>query len=138
MKKTQGFTLIELMISLVIIGLIMAYALPAYNQQVIRSKRTEAQNTLVEIAAIQEKHNAVYNQYATTLGGTLGSSALGLTGRYIQTADYQYTMNTNPAGLWTLTANARGNTQINDNFSTNCTTLTLNAVGSKTPLACWQ
>lgn len=140
MKKIHGFTMIELMIVLVIIGLIMAYALPAYNRQVIRSKRTEAQNTLVELAAIQEKHNAVYNQYAITLGGTLGPTALGLRGRYIQTADYNYRISTNAAGLWTVRAIGRINsTQFNDNFGgTNCRIIRLNALGSKFPLACWQ
>ena len=69
--KTKGFTLVELLVVIAIIGIIMAFALPAYNRQVIQSKRTEAQNILIELAAIQERHMAVYQQYASNIRGTL-------------------------------------------------------------------
>ena len=139
MRNNKGFTLIELMIVIAIIGVIMAYAIPSYQRQVIRSKRTEAQNTLVELAAIQEKHNAIYNQYATNIRGVLGPAALGLGGRYWNTSDYRYRISTNAAGQWTLRAIAQGSTQINDNFGgINCTTLRLSTIGRKTPLDCWQ
>jgi type IV pilus assembly protein PilE len=138
MNKKSGFTLIELLIVIVIIGILMAYAIPSYQRQVIRSKRTEAQTTLMELAAIQEKHNAVYNQYATEIRGTLGPTDLGLSGKYWATPDYRYRIATNASGVWTFRAVARGTTQINDNFGIDCTRLFINTLGRKTPLDCWQ
>jgi type IV pilus assembly protein PilE len=141
MKITKnGFTLIELIVVIAIIGIIMAYAIPSYQRQVIRTKRTEAHNVLTQISARQEKNNAVFLQYASTIaaGNTPTADDLGYAGiAFMSSPDYLYTMdNTN---AYTITATAQGATQINDTFGPdNCTVLTLNSLGQKTPLTCWQ
>ncbi len=139
-NKELGFTLIELMVVIAIIGVIMAYAIPSYQRQVIRSKRTEAHNVLTQISARQEKNNAVFLQYATTIdaGNAPTANDLGYQGiDFMSSPDYSYTMdNTNG---YTITATAQGSTQINDTFGPdNCTVLTLDSLGQKTPLSCWQ
>ena len=45
MKKYQGFTLIELMIVIAILGILVAIALPAYQDYTVRSRVTERGNT---------------------------------------------------------------------------------------------
>ena len=139
-KNVLGFTLIELLVTIVIIGMLTAYAVSSYQNSVIKSKRTEAKNVLLQIASAQERHNATFFRYAGTIDATATPAPddLGLLGAaYLISVDYNYTMVGNPG--YTITATAIGSTQINDNFGgTNCTVMTLNSLGVKTPLDCWQ
>jgi type IV pilus assembly protein PilE len=140
-NKVSGFTLIELLVVILIIGTIMAYAIPSYQRQVIVSKRTEAQNAILQIASAQEKHNATYNIYTENISGS-GSDgdSLGLgTSAFITSTNYSYAVVVTAAAGYTITASARvGSTQVNDNFGVDCTSMSLNALGQKTILACWQ
>lgn len=47
MNKARGFTLIELMITVAIVAILAAIALPAYNQYIVRGKLAEAYSTLL-------------------------------------------------------------------------------------------
>ena len=49
-NKYKGFTLLELMITVVIVGIIASFALPTYSQYVLRSRRVEARQALQDIA----------------------------------------------------------------------------------------
>ena len=53
-NKVTGFTLIELMIVIVIVAVLAAIAMPSYRQYVLRSHRTEATRTLLNVAVAQE------------------------------------------------------------------------------------
>jgi len=67
MNKQSGFTLIELMIAVMVIGVLAAIAIPSYQQYVTRSNRTEGMALLQEAAARQERFLTQNNRYATTV-----------------------------------------------------------------------
>ncbi|VAW39485.1 hypothetical protein MNBD_GAMMA01-2322 [hydrothermal vent metagenome] len=139
-KNVYGFTLVELMVVIVIIGMLTMYAVSSYQNNVIRSKRTEAKNVLMQIATAQERHNATFFQYAGTIDNNAAPTPtdLGLLGAaYLASVDYDYTMVGNPG--YTITATAIGSSQIDDDIGgNNCTVMTLNSLGVKAPLNCWQ
>jgi type IV pilus assembly protein PilE len=64
MKKISGFTLIELMIVVAIIGILAAIAIPNYNDYVRRSKLTEAQSTLSDLRVKMEQYYQDNRSYA--------------------------------------------------------------------------
>ena len=65
MRRRQGFTLIELMIVVAIVAILEAIALPSYNDQVRKGRRTEALRVLQEIRMAQERWRADRPTYGT-------------------------------------------------------------------------
>lgn len=59
----KGFTLMELMIAVAIIGILAAFALPAYQQYVIRANRTDVQSELTQIAQRIQSYKVVKGDY---------------------------------------------------------------------------
>lgn len=124
---SKGFTLIEVMIVVVIIGILASIAYPSYQEYVRRTNRAEGQAFLQDLAARQERYFSQNNSY-TTDPSKLGSGTGSETGRYTVTI-------TAPAGSggYLLTAAP--------SFSdTKCGNLTLNALGVKGAGAtdCWR
>ncbi len=62
--RIGGFTLIEIMVTVVIIGILIAVALPSYSQHVRKGRRTDAKNAVLELAAREEKFFATNNTYS--------------------------------------------------------------------------
>ena len=116
----RGFTLIELMISVAIIGILAAIAYPSYTQHVQKSRRAVAQVALMEIAQREESYFLRNRSYGDT-------TALGYS---TTTNDGNYTLSvTADATSFTATATAAsGKPQAHD---APCQVLTLNNRGVK-------
>jgi type IV pilus assembly protein PilE len=82
--KQTGFTLIELMIVVAIIGILAAIAYPSYSDYVVRTRRAEAKKQLMEIAQMLERNYGLYGSYSQTKGA--GGAVIFINDLYLQNA----------------------------------------------------
>lgn len=121
--KQSGFTLIEAMIVVAIIGIISAIAYPSYDEYAKRGNRTEGQALLSDASARQERYFAQNNAYITDDGDI---AKLGLkNGNKSETNKYTLTVSkVDGDGGYTLTAEQGFN-------DAKCGNLTQDALGKK-------
>jgi type IV pilus assembly protein PilE len=148
-RKALGFTLIELMITVVIVAILASIAIPSYTSYVLRSHRTEAKTVLLTMASMEERYlstNGKYSSLASDLGYG-GATDLTNASLTVGSGYYQVSMPANtltasaapttavPAGVpaaFTLTAvPVPGNTQVKD---TACASFTVTSTGARTAL----
>jgi type IV pilus assembly protein PilE len=67
MKRQGGFTLIELVVTIAIVGIIMAIAIPGFTEQLRKSRRAEAVRGLGELQLSQERWRSNHTTYAAAL-----------------------------------------------------------------------
>jgi type IV pilus assembly protein PilE len=69
MKKQQGFTLIELMIAVAIIGILATVVMPSYRNYVLESQREDVKGKLLQVIALQERYYLNNFTYTANMGG---------------------------------------------------------------------
>jgi len=144
-RKTQtGVTLMELMITVAIVGILAAIAYPSYRQQVMRSNRADAKIGLQQVAQTLEGCFTRFHQYdddgtnrcplAAQLAGA-GVNTPG--GNYLVTIDFA---GITPASQYTLTATPQGG-QASDSKCMNFTITQANLhgiSGTGPATECWE
>ncbi|MDO6610061.1 type IV pilin protein [Shewanella sp. 1_MG-2023] len=131
MRNENGFTLIELMIAVIIIGILSSIAYPSYTQFVAKGARADGLAGLMDVANRQEQFyldNRKYTTDMTKLG--LNADPWVVDNTYYS-IDAVVVNNTD----FTLTASAKGTQVTRD---PNCVSITLNATGIKLPEECWK
>jgi len=132
-SKSRGFTLLELMIVVVIIAMLAAFALPSYNRYAQRARRADGKELLMRVASAQERYYTNFNRYAAT--PLTGATSLGLATTTSERGYYTIDTANGATGnnqSYTLTVTpVAGGPQANDK----CGALTINNTGVKTPAA---
>lgn len=133
MNRMKGFTLLELMIVVAIVGILTAVAYPSYQNYVQQARRADAQADLMQLAQWMERQFTVNGTYRNASGA---APTLPFTKSPSDGNDSYYglTVATPDASSFTLTATASG-AQVGDS----CGNMTLNQTGAKTAAAndCW-
>ncbi len=134
--KLKGFTLIELMIVVAIIGILASIAYPSYIDYVTRSARSEGVAAVMRVANLQEQYYLDNRAYATDM------TELGLSASPFVTEHGHYSVASTGTTSFTITATAQGTQASRDST---CATITMTSAGKKGPvdsngklLECWK
>ncbi|MGZ4960671.1 MAG: type IV pilin protein [Methylomonas sp.] len=150
MNKQHAFTLVELMVTVAIVGILAAIAMPSYQESVKKSRRADAEGALLGLANAMERRFTEASSYCDA-GGAGGANSCGAAGTndtgspsiYATqspasgAAAYNLKIQAVTATTYTLSAEPTG-AQANDK----CGTLTLTNTGVKdvssaTVAECW-
>lgn len=136
-RRGAGFTLIELMITVAVIGILAAIAYPSFMALLIRSDRSEARSALMAVQLAQERYRMNNSAYA----GSVSTLGLPLTdGKYASEKGLYHidvVAGSQSSGGYALEALAQGK-QTRDVEECRKIELTVSQGGEeRTPAACW-
>jgi type IV pilus assembly protein PilE len=145
-SRTTGFSLIELMVTVAIISILVAIAIPSYIEKVRKSRRTEAKTALLDLAGREERFFNTNNAYSIVQADLGYGTAGNVTALTVGSGYYQVTVTLIPAAPgppiqppgYSIQAVPIGS-QVNDAL---CQSFTLDSTGLQTssPSAtdCWK
>ncbi|MET0859365.1 MAG: type IV pilin protein [Telluria sp.] len=130
-RRHKGFTLIEIMITVAIVSVLAAVAIPAYSRHTLKANRSNAQAILMETAQFMERYYSANNTYvdAAVVSAVVPKGATGTNIKY----NVSFSV-TPTASAYTVRA-----VPANGQASDSCGTLTLAHTGAQTPTTgrCW-
>jgi type IV pilus assembly protein PilE len=142
LSRHAGFTLIELMIVVAIVGILAALAFPSYKEQIAKSRRAEASAVLLESSQYMRRYYSANDTFTTTLPSSLSQSPRDNTVSPLYSVTAVLSANTTS---FTITATViSGRSMADDrcgNYYLNSTGGKFNAVGGNNPGTidgCWR
>ncbi len=129
-SRQFGFTLIELMIAVLVVGVLMAIAYPSYQNHAIKTRRAAAAACTVQVAQFMERFRATNLSYLDSSGNAPTAAAIAAAVPCIGDQGGQYTIGLaagTKAMEYSITAAPQGRQQ----KDTKCGTLALNQAGLK-------
>jgi len=124
-SKQKGFTLIELMITVAVVGILTAIALPSYNSHLRKSRRADAQSALMNIASRQQQMLLDTRAYSNSLTSTVPANVA---------ANYSISVTVGTGVVPSFTAKA---TPTGGQAADQCGVLSIDQTGAKLPASCW-
>lgn len=126
-KNHRGFTLIEIIMAVAIVSIIAVIAYPSYQESVLKTRRTDAKESLIELRQYMESYYTVNNRYDQDPAGTTVSLPFTQTPKEGSTKYYNLAFQGSTPGRNTFTLTA---TPIS--ADTKCTKLLIDQLGNRT------